>query len=408
MNIQFFKAPFLFGLLLFSLTSYAQNEHISDSYVILSSGEELKGTIEGEFDIETYSQVAFKTNAGVRTIYQPGEIQAFGLANGRFFKSEIIPIQDQPVFVQVLVSGPIDLYKWDNKYFINRGEDILELKVNQSTRTENGKQINTNSNQYIGVLTLAMNDECGVDLRSEIEKTNLTDRGLISLFTQYYTCTSIDYEVHATQVPFSKLSFRVQGGLGFIGLAENESNKDVDYTLNKTSSPYFEIGIRVGEFRNAPRLLVDLGLGYMIENNTVSVMGEFISYDLSGTEKYKSSSFLVPIHLSYILYKQKRSELYTGVGLTFWMTKFKPEIGDLVIDNGEPEPNVISSTFVDRKKNGVSPNLKFGYRNILSENTRLFVELKSDLLIRNMNFYPQTYHGIYNYWVGTLSLGIEI
>jgi hypothetical protein len=409
MKLRTFKIQCLVGLLFFSFVSFAQEGKVLDAYVILNNGKEVRGNIEGKFDVETYPEIIFVAHSGQQSIYRPGEILGFGLANGRFFKTEIIPIQDQAVFAQVLVSGKMNLYKWENKYFINREGSITELKVNQSTRTENGKLVNVNSNQYVGVLTLAMNDECGFGLKEKIESTRLTDRDLIALFTEYYNCTSQPFEIYASQVPYSKLAFRIQGGLGLVHMMEYASTKkEVNYSLDKASSPYFELGVRFSEFRNAPRLMVDLGLGYMAESNTVLLNASLVSFDLSGSEKYKSSSFLIPIHLSYIVYKQNRSEVYTGVGLTFWATKFEADMGELIIDNGEPNPNVINSIFVDRKEMAVSPNLKVGYRRDLSEKTGLFVEFKGDFLIKNMDFYPLTYHAVYNYLVGTLSVGIEL
>ncbi|WP_339866474.1 hypothetical protein [uncultured Algoriphagus sp.] len=409
MKLRTSKTLFSLGLLFLSLASFAQEVKVMSDFVILNNGDEIIGDIEGQFDLEIYPELIFISQSGEKSVYLPGEIQGFGLENGRYFKSEIIPLRDKAVFVQVLVSGMMDLYKWDNKYFINREGVIIELKVNQSTRTENGKLVNVNSNQYVGVLTLAMNDECGVGLKRKIESTSLIDRDLISLFTEYYKCNSQPFEIYASQVPYSKLAFRLQGGLGLIGMIEHYSTqKDVSYSLDKGSLPYFELGVRFSEFRNAPRLIVDLGLGYISESNTLQLDAKLVSFELSGREKYKSSSFLVPIHLSYIVFRQNRNEIYTGVGLTFWASKFEPDMGELIIDNGEPSPNVINSIFVDRSEMAVSPNLKVGYRHALSEKTGLFVELKGDFLIKNLDFYPLTYHAVYNYLVSTLSVGIEL
>jgi len=178
--------------------------------------------------------------------------------------------------------------------------------------------------------------------------------------------------------------------------------------LDKTSSPYIELGVRFSDFRNAPRLLVHLGLGYRAESNTLLLDSNLISFHLLGSETYKSSSFLIPIHLSYIVFKQNSSEIYTDVGMTFWMTKFDAEMGEFIIDNGEPIPHVINSVFIDRNKMGLSLNLKVGYRNELSEKTRLLVELRGDFLIKNMNLHPLIYYLLYNYLFGTLFVGVKL
>ncbi|MDR7129484.1 hypothetical protein J2X69_001821 [Algoriphagus sp. 4150] len=408
MKLRASKYLGLVSLFLVSLSLFAQQETEYNSYVILQDGTQIRGEIKQKFDVESYSELEFITETGERKVYKPNDIQAFSLGNGRFFRTETIPSQSDLVFVQELMSGSVALYKWSNKYYLRYEDRLIELKTVHSSKTENGKIVNVTSNQYVGVLKLAMNDDCGTGLHKEIESTKLSDRDLIKLFTSYYNCNNQPFEVHVSQVPLSKLSLKIQGGVGFLGLMEYESNKDVNYKLDKTILPYFEVGLRFKEFRNAPRLMVDLGIGYMAESNTLIIDSQLSTFKLTGREKYESFSVLVPIQLSYIVFKQGTNQVYTGGGLTFWFTKFDADLGELSVDNGTPNPNVIESTFIDRKEKGISPNLKIGYRNQLSAKTNLFVELKGDFLIKNMFFYPLTYNASYNYVVGALTFGIEL
>ena len=69
-------------------------------------------------------------------------------------------------------------------------------------------------------------------------------------------------------------------------------------------------------------------------------------------------------------------------------------IGQLFIDNDEPNSHVVNSTFVDRRKMSLSPNLKTGYRFGVTDNLGLFIEFKCDYLIKSINFYPLTYNAV--------------
>lgn len=367
------KCAFLFLLNLIALSVFSQQDTPKNSIITLKNGSEIHGQLVSEFDLEDYTVIEFISESGEKSIFKPENISSFKLANGREFRSESIPGLENQVFVQVLVSGFLELLKWDRNYFVNSGDEMRELKVISTTKEVEGKTLTGSSNQYVGILKIAMNDDCGAGLGKEIESTKLTDSSLINLFEQYYACSGNNYKVNVSQVPISKMSFRIQGGVAFLGINKYQSNKDVNYFLDKTTLPYFEVGVRFKEFRTAPRLLVDLGLGYISESNVANLESQLISFDLTGKQEYKSSSFLVPLQVSYVVFKKERNQIYAGTGLTFWFTKFERGDGELLVDNGEQNNSVERSDFVDRKDQGISPNLKLGYRKQLSDKTNLFL-----------------------------------
>ena len=401
------KCAFLFLLNLLALSVFAQQSTPKKSIITLKNGTEIQGQLVSEFDLEDYTVIEFISESGEKSIFKPEDISSFKLANGREFRSESIPGLENQVFVQVLVSGSLELLKWERNYFVNGGDEMRELKVISTTKEVEGKTMTGSSNQYIGILKIAMNDECGAGLAKKIESTKLTDSSLIDLFDAYYDCSGKQYQINVSQVPFSKLSWRVQGGVGFLSIPEYQTNKDVNYALDKTIVPYFELGVRLREFRTAPRLQVDLGVGYMQESNTIHLDSELISFDLTGSQEYNSYSILVPLQVSYVLFKKDKNEIYAGTGLTFWFTNFERGYGELLVDNGEQNNSLERSDFVDRKEKGISPNLKIGYRKKVSAKTSLFMEMKGDYLIKNMFFYPLTYQAIHNYATGTLTVGVE-
>lgn len=402
------RFTFLFSLLFLTSFVLAQQGSSEKSFVTLKNGEIIQGEILSEFDLEDYGEVEFISDKGEKSVFKPKDIQSFKLSNGRVFKSEKLPIEESIVFVQVLISGELELWKWNRKYLLNNEGDISELKVIKTTKDVEGRTVSGTSDQYIGILKIAMNDDCGAGLAKEIESSKLIDSSLINLFEQYYACSGNNYKVNVSQVPFSKVSFRIQGGANFFRINEYQSNKEVNYFLDKKILPYFEIGVRFKEFRTAPRLLVDLGFGYVSESNVANLESKLISFDLKGRQEYSSNSFLVPLQVSYVLFKKDKNQVYAGTGLTFWFTKFGRGKGELLVDNGEQNNSIERSDFVDRKDQGISPNLKLGYRKQLSDTRSLFLEVKGDYLIKNMYFYPLTYEAIYDYLTVSLTLGVEI
>jgi|GEM_PF-2862282 len=59
MNLRASKIQSLLALLFLSFTSFAQNEKVSNSKLVLTNETEVKGRIEGKFDVETYDEILF-------------------------------------------------------------------------------------------------------------------------------------------------------------------------------------------------------------------------------------------------------------------------------------------------------------------------------------------------------------
>lgn len=408
MKFIVFCISFLFVSIFSTQYVFAQQNSPNHSKVTLKNGNEIQGEIISEFDSEDYSEIQFISSSGDKSIFKPGDILGFKLANGRVFRTEKLSDVGEEVFVQVLISGTLELLKWERKYFVLNENGLSELKVIKTKREVDGKTMTGSSNQYIGILKIAMNDACGAGMENKIESAKLVDSSLIDLFKDYYACSEQPYQVNVSKVPFSKWSLRVQGGIGLLAIKEYQSNKEVNYFLDKTAIPYFEIGVRFKEFRTSPRIMVDLGIGYLAESNVINADSKLISFDLTGKQEYSSFSILVPLQVSYVLHKKESNQIYAGTGLTFWFTNFEKGPSELIIDNGEQGNNIQNKDFIDRKEKGISPNLKIGYRRNISDKTGLFLEMKGDYLIKNMFFYPLTYQAFYNYFTGSLTFGIEL
>jgi hypothetical protein len=58
---------------------------------------------------------------GETATYDPKDLKAFGLENSRFFITKSVPGEEGSRFVQILVSGALQLNFYNNRYFLDNG-----------------------------------------------------------------------------------------------------------------------------------------------------------------------------------------------------------------------------------------------------------------------------------------------
>ena len=88
-------------------------------FILMSSGEKIFGKVQNKYDEATYQSLDFMAD-GETSTYNPKDLKAFGLANSRFFITKSVPGEEGVRFVQVLVSGALQLNFYINnsiKYF---------------------------------------------------------------------------------------------------------------------------------------------------------------------------------------------------------------------------------------------------------------------------------------------------
>jgi hypothetical protein len=377
-------------------------------YYIDSQGERHEATFKLRFDEENYEQFEVISDGGSLTL-TPQTVSEVRLENGRLFQSETLPDHTVKAFVLVVRDGEIDLLKWQRQYFVRKGQELVALKELTSTKEVDGKETKVVTKQYQGVLlSLLKPSPDQAELSKAIRTAGLNDRDLIKVIDSYHRVNglALDTQLITAQGPAFVTRVKVQGGVGFQSMIKNFENQGFTYGLESGVAPYVEAGVRFTDFRNAPRLFVDLGLGYYAESDVVEAEGSQISFDLTGKQTFKASSVVIPLQIYYILAKGNSSALYAGTGLSFWISSYDNESAEVILDNGQPELITHRDDFVIRKPASVSPNLKLGWSKDLAGKSQLFVEAKADVLLKNYEMIPFTYYAIYNLGVLTLSAGI--
>lgn len=386
----------------------AQAQQSIRGYYVDAEGTRRDAEFQFTFDQEDYGEFVVLGEEPKRVL-TPGKVKEVGFENGRLFQSETLPDSPEPVFVLVMRDGSLDLLKWQKNYFIRQEDQVVALKELTSTKDVNGQATKVVTKQYQGVLmSLLKPSPDQEDLSKAIRSSGLNDRDLSRIVDMYHEANGLAIDRSAIEAqgrPFSA-KIKVQAGVGIQSLMKNFENQGFSYQLESGMSPYVEAGVRFRDFRNAPRLFVDLGLAYYGESDRVLAEASRISYEFDGTQTFTSSSVVIPLEIHYIFSKGNTSEWYAGTGLSFWISSYENESAEFTLDNGEPTPATHQDDFVSRKPASVSPNLKLGWAKSLSSKSQLFVEAKGDLLLKNYEMRPLTYYAIYNLGVLSLSAGV--
>jgi len=130
-----------FTLFVIFLTSYStfSQKIFRDGYIIKNPGEQLNGLIEYKAGQDVPTSCIFKWfDIAVEITYNPGDIKAFGYFDGSRYESKKLDGKD--IFLDVMISGYVSLYRRRSKYFIQKGQSgITELKNGSLEYTAGGE-----------------------------------------------------------------------------------------------------------------------------------------------------------------------------------------------------------------------------------------------------------------------------
>lgn len=117
----------------------------------------------------------------------PGTVHGFCTADGAYYYSRSIG-NSSDVFLEVLVKGYMNLFKFGSIYFVEKGDSVFfELSDEREVMMPEGRQApQPKPRNYVRMLTLLMSD-CP-DAGKEAAKTPLKDKALVRLVAAYNRC----------------------------------------------------------------------------------------------------------------------------------------------------------------------------------------------------------------------------
>ena len=201
--------PICIAQLSFSQTDYRKG------YVVTSAGDTLLGLVDFREGAKAYRSCDFKRSEDQNAItYQPGDIIGYGFEDDKIFQSKDVSFNGQPsgvVFLEVIVEGPVTLYKYDDVFFIGKDNTGLHQLVNEIKETYvEGRRVLRSTNEYIGTLNMLLFD-CA-EIREKVQRTRLSERDLTTLIEDYHQCKGQSTVTYKVEKPWSKATIGVTGG----------------------------------------------------------------------------------------------------------------------------------------------------------------------------------------------------
>ncbi|GAA0878793.1 hypothetical protein GCM10009119_17610 [Algoriphagus jejuensis] len=345
-------------------------------FVVLNSGEKLFGKILRNFDKTFYSEIRFQS-AGAVKHYLPADLKGFGLDNGQLFFSRQLPGQTGLSFVQILVSGTLELSEYRGSLFFDDGKSYRKLDAYQRDIERNGQTVRKQYKPFIFILKTALNGDCAVMLYPRVDRLNYHQDQIVRLLEDYYVCQGSEYTVHVERVPMLQLSPTAGIGMPYYSLGNPQKDEGRNDQLVNNSGFQGFAGLRIHDFRIIPRLSMDLRLGYSIFNTTVISSYEAPQFLWTASEDVRETAFYVPVSLNYSVVKNQQSDLYVGVFAGLWAKQVTLSNG--IVDErvfGSGETLIWEEAITTVTDSNFISGVKVGYGFSLTEMVRLFGELE--------------------------------
>ncbi len=193
-------------LMCLHFASHAQKGNYYPGYIVEQDGDTVNGLIKKQ-SAHNYLQSCWFDPGGNPTQYLPGQISGYGFVNGRAFVSGIKPEQ----FVEVLIKGKMDLYKFKTDYYIKKNEDVYHIEARMDTVVFNDRYYVRDNLKWQGILSLLVSD-CMQDM-SEIQEAYFSERALTSIIKSYNECSGDEYLEIKARMPWAVVRFGAMAGL---------------------------------------------------------------------------------------------------------------------------------------------------------------------------------------------------
>ncbi len=349
---------------------------LASDFIITSGGDKLFGAILRDYDYADYEQIDFEYNGTVKT-YLPKDLRSFGLDNGRFFMSKMLTEASSLEFVQVLLSGRLQLDFRKGRYYLDNGTEIQHLR-SYYRDTEGPGSTTRHVKLYISTLKINTAGRCGMELTDLIEKSRIDEQDFIRILTQYHRCEDLPYKVHVAEIPFVKISPTLALGAGLDFTKATAINENTNYSFSSSISYRAFIGFRLHDFRRFPRSSFDFRVGYILRSATFDTSYDVVHEVVTGSHEFKESNVVIPIAYNFTLFKKADTDIYLGLVVSTWFTSVQTNLSIIEVNNihGPEEMLLYERNILTMRENGIVPGLKAGANFPLSSKMKFFTELQ--------------------------------
>lgn len=178
-----------------------------EGFVITLDGDTLSGWVEYRSNQKNYQSCMFRGEAGM-VPYAPDQILGFGYEGDKRFSAQVV----DGVFVEVLITGPISLYKLRDQYYVHKDTSLFALKSVLKQVERDGKVADVETSNWRGVLMLLTID-CLSEARQLVEDLTFREKSLTRLVIKYNRCQGADYAESKADRPWTEVDWYVTSGM---------------------------------------------------------------------------------------------------------------------------------------------------------------------------------------------------
>jgi hypothetical protein len=225
-------SPRLFAtVLLVILFATAYSQRLEPGFIISTNGDTIKGFVPERSLLRGYKSVKFTPdiNQPLRK-YGPSEVNGFGGETGLFESREVTDGKSnakRQVFAKLLISGPLRLYKFDERNFAIASDSLPEPK---SLRNKN----------YLYFYV----KNC-LQLTARVKKVRNDEDSQIDFFKKLYECLNVPYKVNLRPVKPAYSNYFAELGYGISTLSFRPKSSGINFsnvTFNESMAPVGGVG----------------------------------------------------------------------------------------------------------------------------------------------------------------------
>lgn len=170
-----------------ALSAFGQSSGYRAGFLLTHRLDTVKGLVRFQPRSSSPASCLFKTDKkSPAKDYEPGSIHGFCTDDGAYYYSRAIG-RTSDVFLEVLVRGYMNLFKFGDIYFIEKGDSaFFELSDEFEVIYAEGQRQEQRSRNYTRMLTLLMSD-CP-DASNRATDVPLKDKNLVGLVALYNSC----------------------------------------------------------------------------------------------------------------------------------------------------------------------------------------------------------------------------
>lgn len=246
------KIPFGYSILFLLLACLCQSQNdFRPGYIIRVQRDTLIGEVEFRTGKVNYTSCRFRIGDEIQT-FTPREISGYGFLNDRFYTALVV----RDTFVEVLVSGKLNLYKQDLSYYLQKeGQDLFKLEQREKVSTlQGGRLITVEDTRWKGIINLLVFD-C-IKTPNASKDLKFDEKSLTRFILRYNYCSGLAYVEYKADKPWSKINPGFTSGIMYSAVGVRSNFNYLDYLPDRYSSvdPFIGLALEMSSPRISERM----------------------------------------------------------------------------------------------------------------------------------------------------------